>query len=72
MRLIIFIVFFLLVVAAGAGMHALSYAIGFWPYMLLCLGGGSLMIAGGFAWDRLTGGSGASHRDAAGSNNHHG
>ena len=48
----IFIVFFLLVVAAGAGMHALSHAIAFWPYMLFCFGGGSLMIAGGLSAKR--------------------
>jgi len=71
MRLIIFIIFFWLVVAAGAGLNALADAIGFWPYMLFCFGGGSLMIAAGFAFDRLSGSAATNHGDAAGSDNHH-
>lgn len=54
MALALLVILFLFGIVASAGLHAMSDAIGFWPYMFVCFGGGSLMIGGVYVWERLT------------------
>jgi hypothetical protein len=67
-------ILFTLMTAFIAGLNwllrGLSHAMEWSSFILFGVVTIALMVSGGYAWDWLTGGPRASHRDAAGSDNH--
>jgi hypothetical protein len=54
MALALFMILTVFGMVAAAGLHILSVAVGFWSYVLLCFGGGSLMIGAVWVWEQFT------------------